>query len=40
MINCNRLVTGVQSIGLSSIAAILRKKGHQFTLFDLAVYPF
>ena len=38
MINCNRLMTGVQSIGLSSIAAILRKNGHQFELFDLAVY--
>ena len=38
MINCNRLVSGVQSIGLSSIAAILRKNGHQFTLFDIAVY--
>jgi len=38
MIQCNRLVAGVQYPGISSIHSFLKKKGHEFTLFDVAEY--
>ena len=38
MIQCNRLVFGVQYPGISSISAFVRKSGHEFVLFDTANY--
>jgi len=38
LINCNRLVSGVQYLGISSISAFLKKAGHDVIFFDTARY--
>lgn len=38
LINCNRLVSGVQYLGISSISAFLKKEGHNVFFFDTAHY--
>lgn len=38
LINCNRLVSGVQYLGISSISAFLKKAGHNVIFFDTAAY--
>ena len=38
IVQCNRLVSGVQYPGLSSIAAHVKQAGHAFALFDSARY--
>ncbi len=38
MIQCNRLVTGVQYPGISSISSFLKQARHAFHLFDTAEY--
>jgi len=38
LINCNRLVSGVQYLGISSISAFLKKAGHDVIFFDTAEY--
>ena len=38
LVHGNRMVTGVQYPGLSSIAAHLKQAGHEFHLFDCADY--
>ncbi|MBN1526097.1 MAG: B12-binding domain-containing radical SAM protein [Candidatus Omnitrophica bacterium] len=38
MIHCNRLVSGVQYPGISSMSAFAKKAGHKFIFFDTADY--
>ena len=38
MVNCNRLVSGVQYTGLSTIAGFVRHHEHQYRMFDLGIY--
>ncbi len=38
LIHCNRQVSGVQYPGISSIAAFVRKYGHEFHFFDTGNY--
>ena len=38
MVQCNRLVAGVQYPGISSISAFLKRAGHELHLFDCAEY--
>lgn len=38
MIQCNRLVSGVQYPGISSIAAFVKRAGHEILFFDTANY--
>lgn len=38
MVQCNRMVFGVQYLGLSSISAVLKNGGHQFFFFDTSHY--
>lgn len=38
LINCNRLVSGVQYLGISSIAAFVKRAGHKVVFFDTANY--
>lgn len=37
-VQCNRLVSGVQYPGISSLVAFAKKAGHEFILFDTANY--
>ena len=38
MVHTNRLVSGVQYPGISSISAFLKRAGHKIILFDAAEY--
>jgi len=38
MIHCNRLVSGVQYLGISALASFAKKAGHEFSLFDCSHY--
>ena len=38
LIHCNRLVSGVQYPGISSLSAFVKKAGHEFIFFDVANY--
>jgi len=40
LIHCNRLVSGVQYPGISSIAAFVKRAGHTITFFDTANYVY
>jgi radical SAM superfamily enzyme YgiQ (UPF0313 family) len=38
MIHCNRLVSGVQYLGISALASFAKKEGHGFSFFDCSHY--